>query len=112
MLEASRVNRVNKIGAMLCCDKTGKKSGVLSERDIIIQIPRSGAEVLDNKISSCMTTGVYTYKEDDTIRQVVEVMTSLVFVTFLWWEKAMKLSAWSRLVTWFVKEYQKQKPMP
>ncbi|MDG1708262.1 MAG: CBS domain-containing protein [Emcibacteraceae bacterium] len=76
LLEAARVIRENKIGAMLCCDGDGKMCGVLSERDIVISIARSGASVLDNKVSSCMTTGVYTCKESDSIKQVMEVMTS------------------------------------
>jgi CBS domain-containing protein len=75
LLDAAKVIRENKIGAMLCCDKDGKMCGMLSERDIVISIARSGSGVLDNKISTCMTTGVYTCKEDDTIKQVMEVMT-------------------------------------
>ncbi|MDG1437847.1 MAG: CBS domain-containing protein [Emcibacteraceae bacterium] len=76
LLEAARVIRENKIGAMICCDTDGKMCGMLSERDIVISIARSGAGVLDNKVASCMTTGVYTCKESDSIKQVMEVMTS------------------------------------
>ena len=43
LLEAAKVIRENKIGAMLCCDKDGKMCGVLSERDIVISVARSGA---------------------------------------------------------------------
>lgn len=76
LLETARVLRENKIGAILACDSDGKMCGVISERDIVIAIARSGAAVLENKVSTCMTTGVYTCKPNDTIKQVMEVMTS------------------------------------
>ncbi len=76
LLETARVLRENKIGAILACDSDGKMCGVISERDIVIAIARSGPAVLNNAVSTCMTTGVYTCKPDDTIKQVMEVMTS------------------------------------
>jgi CBS domain-containing protein len=76
LIETARVLRENKIGAILACDSNGKMCGVISERDIVIAIARSGAAVLENKVSTCMTTGVYTCKPSDTIKQVMEVMTS------------------------------------
>ena len=76
LLETARVLRENKIGAILACETDGKMCGVISERDIVIAIARSGGSVLDNKVSSVMTTGVYTCKAEDTIKQVMEVMTS------------------------------------
>lgn len=76
LLETARVLRENKIGAILACDSDGKMCGVISERDIVIAIARSGAAVLDNKVETCMTTSVYTCKPNDTIKQVMEVMTS------------------------------------
>lgn len=76
LLETARVLRENKIGAVLACDDTGKMCGVISERDIVISVARSGAVALERKVDSCMTTGVYTCKENDTIKEVMEVMTS------------------------------------
>ena len=76
LLETARVLRENKIGAILACDSDGKMCGVISERDIVIAIARSGAAVLNNAVSTCMTTGVYTCTPEDTIKQVMEVMTS------------------------------------
>ena len=76
MLETAKVLRENKIGAILVCDKDGKMCGVISERDIVIAIARSGAPILDKAVGDFMTTGVYTCKAEDTIKQVMEVMTS------------------------------------
>ena len=76
MLETAKVLRENKIGAILVCDKDGKMCGVISERDIVIAIARSGAPILNKAVGDFMTTGVYTCKAEDTIKQVMEVMTS------------------------------------
>jgi len=76
MLETAKVLRENKIGAIMVCDKEGKMCGVISERDIVIAIARSGAPILDKAVGDFMTTGVYTCKAEDTIKQVMEVMTS------------------------------------
>jgi CBS domain-containing protein len=76
MLETAKVLRENKIGAILACDEAGKMCGVISERDIVIAIAKSGGAVLDKKVGDFMTTGVYTCKVEDSIKQVMEVMTS------------------------------------
>ena len=49
---------------------------MISERDLVIAIAKSGGGVLDKKISDYMTTGVYTCKEEDSIKTVMEIMTS------------------------------------
>ena len=76
MLELSKVLRENKIGAILACETDGKMCGVVSERDIVIAIARSGAGILDKPVGDYMTTGVYTCTAEDTIKHVMEVMTS------------------------------------
>lgn len=76
MLETAKVLRENKIGAILACDEGGKMCGVISERDLVIAIAKHGGEVLDKKVGDFMTTGVYTCKEEHSIKHVMEVMTS------------------------------------
>jgi CBS domain-containing protein len=76
LLETAKVLRENKIGAILVCDKKGKMCGVISERDIVIAVAKSGGGVLEKKISDYMTTGVYTCKAEDSIKNVMEVMSS------------------------------------
>lgn len=76
LLETTRVLRQNKIGAILACDSDGKMCGVISERDIVLAIARSGGAVLEKQVGDFMTTGVYTCKPEDSIKQVMEVMTS------------------------------------
>ncbi|MCC3862587.1 CBS domain-containing protein [Pseudemcibacter aquimaris] len=85
LLETARVLRENKIGAVLACDTDGKMCGVISERDIVISVARSGAIALERKVDSCMTTGVYTCTENDSIKEVMEVMTSRRIAIFRWW---------------------------
>ncbi|MBT5186629.1 MAG: CBS domain-containing protein [Kordiimonadaceae bacterium] len=76
MLETAKVLRENKIGAVLACDTGGKMCGVISERDLVIAIAKCGGEVLEKKVGDFMTTGVYTCKAEDSIKKVMEVMTS------------------------------------
>ena len=76
MLETAKVLRENKIGAILACDEGGKMCGVISERDLVIAIAKHGGEVLDKNVGDFMTTGVYTCKEEHSIKHVMEVMTS------------------------------------
>ena len=76
MLETAKVLRENKIGAILACDTDGKMCGVISERDLVIAIAKCGADVLTKKVGDFMTTGVYTCKAEDSIKKVMEVMTS------------------------------------
>lgn len=76
MLETAKVLRENKIGAILACDEGGKMCGVISERDLVIGIAKLGGDVLDKKVGDFMTTGVYTCTPDDSIKKVMEVMTS------------------------------------
>lgn len=75
MLETAKVLRENKIGAILVCEEGGKMCGVISERDIVIAIARSGGEILDRKVCDYMTTGVYTCKPADSIKNVMEIMS-------------------------------------
>ncbi len=76
MLETARVLRENKIGAIIVCNKDGKMCGVISERDIVIAIAKSGSEILDKIVGGYMTTGVYTCKAKDSVKTVMEIMTS------------------------------------
>jgi len=76
MLETAKVLRENKIGAIIACETGGKMCGVISERDIVIAIAKIGAEILDKPVGEFMTTGVYTCKAEDSIKKVMEVMTS------------------------------------
>lgn len=66
----------NKVGAMVVVDSGEKVVGIISERDIVREISRSGASVLKQPISTCMTRAVISCDETDTVDQVMGVMSA------------------------------------
>jgi CBS domain-containing protein len=68
-----------RIGAMVIVDKGGKVCGIVSERDVVREVARSGAAALDLPARQCMTADVVSCSESDTIDQVMSVMTQRRF---------------------------------
>lgn len=74
MLEATEFLSEKRIGAAIIL-KGETIAGILSERDIVKAIARSGVEVLDRPISGYMTEDVKTCTETDTVESVMDQMT-------------------------------------
>jgi CBS domain-containing protein len=72
--EAISMLTKHQIGALVVTDK-GKVIGVLSERDIVRLLANKDANRFDNPVSSAMTTEVKICKPEDTIQQLMHVMT-------------------------------------
>jgi CBS domain-containing protein len=53
-----------------------KVSGILSERDIVRAIARSGTAALEGKVVDCMTSTVVTCSLHDTMAAVMNRMTA------------------------------------
>lgn len=66
----------NRVGAMVVVDSNGKVAGIISERDIVREISKSGASVLKQPIATCMTRAVISCDETDTVDQVMGVMST------------------------------------
>jgi CBS domain-containing protein len=64
-----------KIGALVVKDKTGKLTGIISERDLVHAIAKSGAAALTQQVGDHMTPAPQTCVETDTVESVMEVMT-------------------------------------
>ena len=64
-----------KIGAVLVLDKTGKVTGVLSERDIVRALAASGSGCLNQNVEDLMTKDVICCAPSDTIDEVMALMT-------------------------------------
>ncbi len=64
------------IGALVVVDGSQAIRGILSERDIVRLLARRGAEALASPVSGSMTTRVLVCHEQDTVNQVMEVMTN------------------------------------
>ncbi len=76
VIEVARHLTDKRIGAVLVKDAEGKISGVLSERDVVRGLARSGMAVLDQPASSIMTAPVITCTQHATVQDVMAQMTS------------------------------------
>lgn len=64
-----------KIGAMVVTESDGSVCGIISERDIVREIAKHGASVLNQPVSAFMTRKVVACDERDTVDQVMTIMT-------------------------------------
>ena len=79
ILDVAKLLREKRIGAVLVQDAGGKVLGILSERDIVRFIAEHGARTLDMTAAQLMTAEVRTASTDDTVQQVMAVMTERRF---------------------------------
>ena len=68
----------NNIGAVIVVDNKRMPIGILSERDIVRELPRR-AGLLDLPVSELMTTGMLTATLDDDVAAVLNTMTARHF---------------------------------
>lgn len=73
--QAMSVLAEKKIGALVVTDDSGRIRGILSERDIVSLIAKSGSSALELPVSDAMTASVKLCHEDHTVNQVMEIMT-------------------------------------
>jgi CBS domain-containing protein len=73
--EAVNVLAERRIGALLVMDGNDAVGGIISERDIVGALSRSGADVLTQKVGDVMTTDVRSCSCHDTIAEIMNVMT-------------------------------------
>lgn len=65
----------HKIGAIVVVEDVDDIVGIISERDIVRAIARSGMEVLSEPVQSIMTSEVMTCEDGETINEVMARMT-------------------------------------
>jgi len=75
LTEAAKLLTDRKIGALIVKDKSGGLIGIISERDLVHAIARTGAAALSDQVSMHMTPAPETCVENDTVESVMEVMT-------------------------------------
>jgi len=63
------------IGAVVVKDGAGAVSGILSERDIVRRLKAAGPAILNAPVRDCMTKKPFTCKPDDTIDDLMSMMT-------------------------------------
>ncbi|MGL5115811.1 MAG: CBS domain-containing protein [Beijerinckiaceae bacterium] len=75
LAEVSEVLASRRIGALLVMGSDGELKGIVSERDIVRAIAKSGAAALEEPVSQHMTAKVITCEESDLISAVMGEMT-------------------------------------
>ncbi|MCF3973476.1 CBS domain-containing protein [Paracoccus salsus] len=75
MADAARLLSEQRIGAVVVSSDGKTPVGILSERDIVRQLAKSGAEMLSTKIADVMTTEVQTCTTGEDALAILERMT-------------------------------------
>lgn len=74
--EVTRTLAVERLGAVVVMDDDGKLAGIISERDIVRALNERGAAVQDLGVGELMTRSVITCTPENSIEEVMELMTS------------------------------------
>ena len=77
--EAARLLATRGIGCLIVTGRGNTLAGMLSERDIVREIARSGPTRLQAKVADCMSHPVHTCRLLDSIDQLMTEMTSRRF---------------------------------
>ncbi len=73
--EAARELNEKRVGALVVMDAEGAISGVFSERDLVREVARRGADALASTVGSAMSREVITASRDETIDECLARMT-------------------------------------
>jgi CBS domain-containing protein len=73
--EIAKTLASNRIGAIIILEKDGSVCGIASERDVVRQVAQQGNEALRSPVSVCMTRKVVSCSPDQTIDEVMGIMT-------------------------------------
>lgn len=76
LLEIAKLLGTHKIGCIVIAEDDGKVSGIVSERDIVREIARAGASVLEEPVEAFMTKSVVNCRESDTMDRLMGEMTA------------------------------------
>jgi CBS domain-containing protein len=76
LLDVAKLLQEKRIGCIVIEGDDGKVAGIVSERDIVRAIGKSGAKVLKEPVANYMTRAVVTAREADTIDRLMSEMTA------------------------------------
>jgi CBS domain-containing protein len=63
------------VGALVVCDAERRIRGIVSERDIVRSLARTGAAALERPVESVMTHEVHTCTPQETVSRAMALMT-------------------------------------
>jgi CBS domain-containing protein len=73
--QVSQQLSVRRIGSVLVLDSAGSVAGIVSERDLVRAFASHGAKAMELEAKQVMTRDVVTCDPDDSIDQVMAMMT-------------------------------------
>lgn len=73
--EAAELLDARRVGAMVILNEGGSVIGVISERDIVKAIARTGAAALKTSVGEIMTRKIVTAKPSDSVDSCMDRMT-------------------------------------
>ena len=76
LMQIADVLSKRRIGAIVVVDADRKVQGIVSERDIIRVLAKSGPDALSSPVTSIMTRNVISCGEADTLAQLMSAMTA------------------------------------
>ncbi|MGX5666046.1 CBS domain-containing protein [Rhizobium daejeonense] len=79
LAEATRILEENRIGAVVVVGMENRIVGIFTERDVVRAIGRSAVAALDQPVSAVMTANVHRCREDTTVNELMEMMSSRRF---------------------------------
>jgi CBS domain-containing protein len=65
----------HKVGALVVSGAGGSVEGIVSERDVVRHLQSRGAGVLEDPVSSIMTSPVHTAEPETTLDELMVLMT-------------------------------------
>ncbi len=72
--EAVALMNVKKVGSLLVDDDSGKYTGIITERDLLIHLSTCTKDLCTYKVKEIMTSDLICISADDTIDQASNVM--------------------------------------
>ena len=105
--DAVQILDQRRIGAVLVM-QAGRIEGILSERDIVRELGKRGASVLEEPVSATMTRKVVSCRQNDTVAAIMEMMTLGKFrhLPVLEGDRVVGLISIGDVVKWRVQEYE------
>jgi len=76
LMDVVRVLSAKRIGAVVITGVDKRIAGIVSERDIIRVVGEDGPEAMRRPVAEVMTRHVVTCREQDTIDQIMALMTT------------------------------------
>ncbi|MDY8110981.1 CBS domain-containing protein [Fulvimarina sp. 2208YS6-2-32] len=79
LAQVAEILSEKRIGAIVLLENDGSIAGIVSERDIVRVVGRSGPDSLKQSVKDAMTPKVVTCSEDLTVDQALMLMTERRF---------------------------------